>query len=63
VWASLRDFGGQRDAGDAGDRRHTINSMCSPYHAVHGNRKTSARKLDAVGLTDSGIGNEPRARD
>ena len=50
VGAGLWLLAGERDAGDAGDgRRHTINSMCSPYHAAHGNRKASARTLTAAG--------------
>jgi hypothetical protein len=33
-------LGGQENAGDAGGRRrHTIDSVCSPYHGAHGYRK------------------------
>lgn len=53
VGAGLRLLRGQWNPSDAGDGwRHTINSMCSPYHAAHGNRKASARNLDEGERTD-----------
>jgi hypothetical protein len=52
VGAGIGLLGGEWYSGDPGDGGHTINSMCSPYHALHGNRKTRTRRLEAVGITD-----------
>jgi hypothetical protein len=35
-------LGSKRNPSNVGNRRHTINSMFSPYHAVHGNPKAKA---------------------
>ena len=52
VGAGFRLLARQWNTGDARGRRHTINSMFSPYHAAHGYRKLRACKSALVRSTD-----------